>query len=282
MKDPYKIDLPLGFDIEGHRGCRGSLPENSISAFIKALELGVTTLEMDLVISKDKKVVVSHEPYFSHEICLTPEGKNISKEEESSFNIYQMNYEQIKKFDCGTKPHPRFPQQQKIFSIKPLFKDVIDISENHIKEKDYSKVQYNVEIKSTPEGDNLFHPEPGEYAELIYEILKEKNILERTIIQSFDIRALQYIHNKYPFIALSFLIENTLTPEQNLKNLGFTPNIYSPEYILVDQHLISFTKKQKMKIIPWTVNEPEKISRLVKLGVDGVITDYPDLFNKLK
>jgi len=83
-------------DIQGHRGCRGLMPENTIPGFIKAIELGVTTLEMDVVISKDKKVVVSHEPFLSHEICLTPDGKEISEADEKSYNLFQMTYDEIK------------------------------------------------------------------------------------------------------------------------------------------------------------------------------------------
>jgi len=273
-----KKDLPPGFDIEGHRGCRGLLPENSVPAFIKALELGVTTLEMDLVITKDKQVVVSHEPYFSHEISLTPEQTEIPADQERSFNIYQMDYEQVKKFDTGSKVHPRFLSQHKIKVYKPLLKEVIDIAENYTQEKKQKPIQYNVEIKSTPEGDRIFHPETEEFSELVYEVLKEKNILDRTIIQCFDIRPLQYLRKKDPSLKLSLLVENPLSPEFNLKILGFAPAIYSPDYKLVDEKLIKFAKTRSIKILPWTVNNAVDIRKLINFGVHGIITDYPDLF----
>src|SRR6188474_3759231 len=103
-----------GFDIQGHRGCRGLMPENTIPAMIKALDLGVTTLEMDVVISKDNKVVVSHEPWFESEITTKPDGSFIKPGEAMQYNIFQMSYDEVLKYDVGMKTHPRFPQQQKM------------------------------------------------------------------------------------------------------------------------------------------------------------------------
>ena len=99
-------------DIQGHRGCRGLLPENTIPAFLKAIELGATTLELDVVISKDKQVVVSHDPYLSHMICLNAKGEAISEEEEKEYNLYKMSYAEIAQCDCGSQPHPGFPEQE--------------------------------------------------------------------------------------------------------------------------------------------------------------------------
>src|SRR5215218_6256489 len=107
------------FDKQGHRGCRGLMPENTIPAMIKALELGVTTLEMDAVITKDKQVILSHEPFFNHEIATQPDGKPIMAAEERNFNIYRMTYFETQQFDVGMKPHPRFLQQQRIPAKKP-------------------------------------------------------------------------------------------------------------------------------------------------------------------
>lgn len=272
-------DLPPGFDVQGHRGCRGLLPENSIPAFLRALDLGVTTLEMDLVITKDKQVLVSHEPYFSHEISLTPEQKEITEHKEKIFNIYQMNYEQVKTFDTGSKIHPRFLTQGKIKVHKPLLIDVIDAAEKYTLEQKSKSIQYNVEIKSTPEGDRIFHPETKEFCELVYEVLKQKNILDRTMVQCFDIRPLQYLRKKDPSLKLSLLVENPLSPEFNLKILGFAPAVYSPDYRLVNEKLIQFAKTRSIKVLPWTVNNTEDIRKLIHLGVHGIITDYPDLFD---
>jgi glycerophosphoryl diester phosphodiesterase len=277
MKKPsLKIDMPAEFDIEGHRGCRGLLPENTIPAFLKALELGVNTLEMDVVITKDKQVLVSHDPFMSHEICRTPEGINITAEREKVYNIFQMNYEQVSQYDCGLKAHPRFPGQIKIAVSKPLLREVIDATEKFIKAHSIM-VNYNIEIKSSPDGDNIFHPDFEEFTELLIGVIAGKNIIKRTIIQCFDIRPLRYLRKKYPAITLSYLIENNFTPEENISTLGFVPDIYSPDYTLVNARLMRYARGKNMKILPWTVNNLSEIIRLQKMGVSGVITDYPDL-----
>src|SRR5262245_19024474 len=110
----------IHFDTQGHRGCRGLMPENTIPAMINALDLGVTTLEMDAVITRDNKVVMSHEPFFNHEIATKPDGSYVTEAEEKSLNIFLMTYDEVKKYDVGMKPHPRFPQQKKMNVVKPL------------------------------------------------------------------------------------------------------------------------------------------------------------------
>ncbi len=119
MPSDAAMELPV-FDKQGHRGCRGLMPENTIPAMLKAIDLGVTTLEMDVVITKDKKVILSHEPFFGNEITTRPDGSYIKFTEEQHYNIYQMNYDEVIKYDVGMKPHPRFPQQQKNESGKTI------------------------------------------------------------------------------------------------------------------------------------------------------------------
>jgi glycerophosphoryl diester phosphodiesterase len=270
------------FDLEGHRGCRGLMPENSIPGFIKAIDLGVTTLEMDVVISKDQKVVVSHDAFFSHEFCLKPDGSEIKEEEERSYKLFEMTYEEIKAFDCGSKVHPRFPKQVKMPVYKPLLEDVIDVAETHASTLNLPKLFYNIEIKSTVEGDNVFHPPFEVFTDLLINVLQKKGILDRTIVQCFDLRPLQYLHKTRPEVTLSFLVENTLSFQENLSMLGFIPAIYSPEYILVDHALMKFAKDNNMKVIPWTVNEVAEMKKLIEMGVDGLISDYVDRYEELK
>jgi glycerophosphoryl diester phosphodiesterase len=190
-----QISIPLfaqqKFDVQGKAGCRGIMPENTVAGMIKALQLGVTTLEMDAVISKDKQVVLSQEPYFNHEISLTPDGKAISLKDEKKYNIYKMNYDEVKKFDVGSKLHPRFPGQQKFKAYKPLLTELIDSVENYVKLNRLAKPDYSIETKLIRNGDNEFQPEPAEYVELIMTIIKKKKIEKRVIIQSFDVRTLQ-------------------------------------------------------------------------------------------
>lgn len=266
----------MKFDLEGHRGARGLLPENTIPAFIKALELGVTTLELDLAVSKDKKLIVSHEPWFSSEICCAPDGEPIAKEDEMRHLIYEMTYEEIARYDCGKRGHPRFPTQKLMAVSKPLFRDMVLAVEARRKELNLAPVDFNIETKSTPEGDNRLHPEPKDFVEIIYREIREPDILHRTILQSFDVRTLQEMQHLDPTVRLSLIVENELGFEENLRLLGFAPHIYSPRYQLVDETLIAKAHQLGVQVIPWTVNEVEEMKRLADLGIDGLITDYPD------
>ena len=269
------------FDTQGHRGCRGLMPENTITAMITALGLGVTTLEMDIIITKDKKVILSHEPFFNHEISTKPDGSTVIEKEERSLNIYQMMYEKVKKYDVGLKPHPRFIQQQKIKSIKPLLADVFDSVSQYMKMAKRPYPFFNIETKSLPTGDKIYHPEPKEFIELLMQVIKEKDMEKLVTIQSFDYRTLQYLHKNYPGIATAMLIEDTdrTSFEDQLKKLGFAANVYSPHYMLVTEELVKKCHAQNMRIIPWTVNDKTTIDHLTKLGVDGIISDYPNLFH---
>jgi len=281
VKKPGSSKLPA-FDKQGHRGSRGLMPENTIPAMIKALELGVTTLEMDAVITKDKKVILSHEPFFSHDIATQPNGKPVELTEERSFNIYQMTFFETQQFDVGTKPHPRFLQQQKIAVTKPLLADVIDSVENYCRIYKRPLPFYNIETKSQPVTDHVFHPSTEEFVDLVMQVVNQKGIADRVIIQSFDFRTLQVMNRKYPLIKTAALIEDfdKRKLQVQLDELTFIPTIYSPNYSLVTDELIKQCHLQKMKIIPWTVNDKSKIDQLIKMGVDGIITDYPDLFGE--
>ncbi|MDQ1140155.1 glycerophosphoryl diester phosphodiesterase [Pedobacter agri] len=270
------------FDIQGKAGARGIMPENTIEGMLKALDLGVTTLEMDAVISKDKKVVLSQEPYFNNEISLMPNGKPISLKDQKKYNIYKMDYEEVKKFDVGSKVHGRFPGQVKFKTYKPLLAETIDAAEAYIKDKRLPKPVYSIETKTIKNGDNDFHPEPDEFVELIMEIVNAKKISKRVIIQSFDMRTLQYLHEKYPKIQTSLLIDEKEPFEDYIDKLGFKPTIYSPYSVLVGKGLVDRCHAMGIKIIPWTVNSLKDIKYFMSLGVDGVITDFPNLMGQLK
>jgi glycerophosphoryl diester phosphodiesterase len=284
------------FDVQGHRGARGLMPENSIPAFLLALDSGVTTIELDLAVTHDGQLVVSHEPWMNASICLDSSGQNIDPKKEREFNIYKMEYEEVRKCDCGSKGNARFPEQKKIKTIKPLLKDVIVAVEDHIKSYSRYEVDYNIEIKSDPKGDNLFHPSPKEFSDLVIKVLNEQLPMRRVVIQSFDFRVLKYIHENYPKIRLAALVENTKSIDANLKALGFIPEIYSPAYQLLSADKVKYlhSKKpsngngnghgkgngnangKKLRVIPWTVNEIKDMEALKKMKVDGIITDYPN------
>ncbi|MEO8794298.1 MAG: glycerophosphodiester phosphodiesterase [Daejeonella sp.] len=268
-------------DIQGHRGCRGLMPENTVPAMLNALQLNVTTLEMDVVITSDKQVILSHEPFFSHEISLKPNSEPITEAEEKSFNIYKMTYDQTQTFDVGLKKHPRFPEQKKLAITKPLLSAVIDSAESFVSKNGLKKPFYNIEIKSAKEGDFIFHPAPEEYVKLVMKVIQEKNISDRVIIQSFDIRSLKIMHQNYPGIKTALLVEDNADIKSQLKNLGFKPDIYSPDYNLLNLKMIKYCHKKGIKVIPWTVNTISEMTNLIRLGVDGLITDYPDIAQKL-
>lgn len=270
------------FDKEGHRGCRGLMPENTIPAMLKAIDLGVTTIEMDALITKDKQVILSHDAYFNRDITTKPNGEYVTPQEEKSLVLYQMPYEEIVRYDVGLKPNPHFPQQQKVKAVKPLLLHVIDSVEAYCKARHIPPVFYNIETKTNPATDNQYHPEPKEFVDLLLAVVFGKKIEDRVIIQSFDIRTLQYIHQQYPTIKTSLLISGAdkRTLAQQVSDLGFTPTIYSPAYQIVTKELIDQCHQQKMKVVPWTVNDLATIQQLKAIGVDGIITDYPNLFNE--
>ncbi|HEX8333385.1 MAG TPA: glycerophosphodiester phosphodiesterase [Segetibacter sp.] len=269
------------FDLQGHRGARGLMPENTIPAMKVAIDHGVTTVELDVVISKDNKVVVSHDPYFNELITTTPEGKHLTKKEAEELVLYQMMYDEIKKYDVGLKPHPNFPKQQKIKVHKPLLSELIDSVEDYAKSKGKS-IRYNIEIKSKKSGDGVNHPAPENFSELVLAVIKGKNILNRTTIQSFDIRPLQYIHKAHPVVTLSYLVEKTTQSiEDQFAALGFQPQTYSPNYAILTKEAVAYCHQRKIKVLPWTVNNLSEMNKLIELGVDGIISDYPDLFAQL-
>jgi glycerophosphoryl diester phosphodiesterase len=270
------------FDVQGHRGARGLLPENTIPGFLLAIDSGVTTIELDVVVTKDKQVVVSHEPWMSPAICLDPSGSPLKPKEEKKFNIYQLTYDEVRQFDCGSLGNTDFPQQKKMVISKPLLSEVIAAVENHIKSYASYEVDYNIEIKSSPEGDKKFHPGVEEFSDLVYNLLDQYLPLERIVVQSFDFRVLKYWHKKYPHIRLSALVENNKSIDSNLTTLGFKPSVYSPYHKLLSKEKVNYLHKQKIRVIPWTVNEVSEMLSLKGMGVDGFITDYPDRAKKYK
>ncbi|MDN3619865.1 glycerophosphodiester phosphodiesterase family protein [Polaribacter undariae] len=261
------------FDLQGHRGARGLSPENTIQAFEKALELGVNTLELDVVISKDHKVVVSHEPWLNENVTLDAKGNRITKEEASAFNMYKNKYKKIKSYDVGSIGNPKFLEQKKEKAHKPLLSEVIAFSEAENEE-----IRYNIEIKSNPNDEkNGFQPAVAEFSDLVINQLKKAKLpINRITVQSFDPRVLEYIHKKYPTFTLAFLTyQNDF--ETNMKMLSFVPKIYSPYFVLLNKDEVKTIHNNKMKVIPWTVNKKEDMVNLLKMSVDGIITDYPNI-----
>ena len=269
------------FMLVGHQGARGIMPENTIEGMIKALDLNVNVLNMGVVISKDGEVVLSHEPYFNNEISTRPDGKPISFKDEKKYNMFEMDYEEIRKFDVGTKVHSRFPGQMKIKAYKPLLGEVIDSVEAYVKEHKLERPIYNIETALIRKGDGIFQPDASVFIEKIMEIVKEKRLTKRVIIQSLDMRTLQYLHEYFPSIKTSLMIDEKQDFEESVAALGFTPTYYSPYYVLVGKGLVDRCHAAGVKIMPWTVNTSKDMRYLIGLGVDGLITDYPNQYTHI-
>lgn len=267
------------FDWEGHRGSRGLMPENTIPAMTYALELGVNTLEMDAMITSDSQVILSHDPYFNPAITTLPDGSYLDSSRADSLRIYHMTFTETQRYDVGLKPYPAFPRQQKMAVTKPLLADVIDSSEAWCRTHNRALPWYNIETKTDPSTDNLNHPDPKTVVDLLMKVIHSRKVEDRVIIQSFDFRTLKYLHEKYPDIATAALVEDfdkkTLT--EQLDDLGFSPDIYSPNWQLVTPQLVEDCHKEHIRVVPWTVDDPARIDTLRQWGIDGVITDYPDL-----
>lgn len=276
-KAPEMSKVKSNLDIQGHRGCRGLMPENTIPAFTKALELGVTTLEMDLVISADSQIIVSHEPYFRAGIAVDPSGKKVTKSSEKDHNIFQLNYEQIKQYELGTLPDKNHPNRIDIATYKPLFSEVVHMTKQFCEEKGQQLPFFNIEIKSEEKYDGIYHPDINTFTQLVIDQVKLLDIEEKTCIQSFDLRALQITKEIAPELTTALLIMNRKSPEKNIAELGFKPDIYSCYFKLVNGELIDYCSQEDIKVIPWTVNTASDMKAMIEIGVDGIISDYPDL-----
>ena len=286
------------------------MPENTIAAMLNGVKLGVKTLELDVVISGDGKVVVSHDAYMSSDFMRKPDGTDISKDEERKYALFKMTYDSISRFDAGTKPHLRFPSQMKMKTHKPLLSDLIDSVEAYVKLNKLKPVYYNIETKLSPDGDGVYNPDPDVFVNAMMKVINSKSIKKRLTVQSFDVRTLQILHRTEPAIKLSLLafgkaqvLEKLKTQglsvadekklkqsplfngkgglEDDLKKLGFTPDIYSPYYSSVDAQMVAKVHALKMQILPWTVDEEKDMAALGQLGVDGIITNSPDKLVKL-
>jgi len=268
---------------EGHRGTRGLMPENTIPAMKKGLEAGANIIEVDIYITKDKQVLIAHDPMVNVNHSLYEDGKEIAKEDARKYIWHQMNYADIRKFDVGSKPYNGWPQQEKIKTYMPLLGELIDSVEEFTTARKLTPAIYNIEVKTSPQYDTLgYNAGPEEMIKAVMDVVKSRSIGNRFYIQSFDVRPLQEVHKKYPGVTIGFLTGSAnVTLDNNLAQLGFTPDIYSPHYKMVTPEMATACKQHRMKLVPWTVNTVEEMKALIKMGVDGIITDYPNFFSQL-
>ena len=273
----YDVDMSEYVDVQAHRGGAGLMPENTIEAMKHALDMGVNTLELDLQLSKDGLVVVSHDPYFHHRYAIRPDGSYVEKDDPKEY-IYTMPYSEVAKYDVGSRESEVWPGKACIKTVKPLANDLIDFVENYTKENGLSPVRYNIEIKSKDaagEGQNW--PTYDRFVTECCKFLHSKQLDDRLVVQSFDVRALNYMHEKYPEFILSYLVDaNAPDFDTYMGYLKFTPQWLSPHHTITDEALVQKCREKGIKLVPWTVDKPEDIKRILDLGVEAIISNYPD------
>lgn len=278
---------PVSFYNVGHRGARGIMPENTIPAFEKGIEVGANTIEFDVHITKDHKVVIYHDASFTPSYTTKPDGTDISNDERKQYTFYQMNYADIRKFIIGEKEYPAYPEQERLKTYAPLLSEMIDSIENFTRRNHYPPVVYLLEIKSGAKTDGTEQPAPEAYMRIMMNVLKPylNKIKGRLIIQSFDMRPLQVLHRTHPSIPLGYLTgDKSKSVAENIETMGFVPAFYNPYFSLVNPDFLKECNTRGMKVLPWTVNDASEMKKLKAMGVDGIITDYPgkvtELMNK--
>ena len=265
-------------EVQAHRGGMGLWPENTIVAMKNAIDLGVDVLELDLLISRDSLVVVSHEEVMSSEYVTKPDGSRVTKAEEGSLVLFKMPYDSIRCYDTGLAGDSRYPVRARIAACKPLLSELLDETESYARMKGIRNLRYNIEIKASKGKEKSgMAPDYKTFTDLCMAVILYKQLGNRVTIQSFDVRVLNYLHEKYPGTRTSYLIYLSATDfDKNLAKLNFVPDVYSPKYTFVDAATVAKAHAAGMEILPWTADEESDLRKLARLGVDGVITNYPD------
>ena len=221
-------------------------------------------------------MLVSHEPYFRSGLSIAPDGTPVSEEDEKNHNIYQLDYEEVKKYDVGSLPDERYPELENVKTYKPLLKQVVDKARHYAYTFSTPFPDFNIEIKRSPDYDNIYHPDVQTFVDLVLAEVEDLDIFNNTIIQSFDLESLRLVKSKSPRIRTALLIENEESVTANINELGFKPDIYSCYFKLLKKEDIDYCHEKDILVIPWTVNERVDIQAMLDLGVDGIISDYPD------
>ena len=252
--------------IFGHRGCRGIYPENTIEGFKKAISYGVDGIELDVVVNKNQELVISHESYIDTNYCLT------NKFDNESLNIYKMNIAEIQKIDCGSKFVKEFPNQLKVMERKPTFKEF---------KKELNEYNGDIlfEIKCEYNLVNEYFPDYENYAKIIFKETRYSKHLNKIYFMSFDYRILNELFKIMPNSKYIYLSSNKEF-EQEMKLLNFEPFGVGLDYNIISQKTIDLVNNKKQSIYGWTINDEENSKSLTSMGLDGVITDYPNIIKK--
>ncbi len=259
--------------IFGHRGCKGLLPENTIISFKKALDLGVDGIEWDVVVSKDNELIISHEPYIDTNYCKKINADNKAHSSDD-LNIYKMSTKEVKSFDCGSSFVKNYPDQKLSFQTKPTVKEAF----NELKK--YNPIIL-FEIKSSEKNYGFYQPYPEEYAEIITKEIKGYEHIENILFMSFDPELLNSLNKLMPnqkYILLNYNPLNNF--EKCLSFLKFKPYAIGLYFPLINTETINKSHANNIQVFAWTVNDIKIGDELKTLGVDGIISDYPNLFLK--
>ena len=276
------------FSIQGHRGARGLLPENTIESCCRAVALGVDGLEIDVVVSKDNQLVVSHEPWMSPLFCSFPNGNAVDTE---GVLLKNLTVSEIQQYDCGSRGNARCPTQVPTRAYKPTFYELVTAVHAFCEKENLKKPFWNIEVKSHPKWYGRFVPIPSIFARLLINELKKLGFNDNSnfYVSSFDPQFLRAFRKQtpsrysrdVPSVYLAFLTENRLSFRQNMRNLGFKPAIYSPYHKFLNKKTIETAHKYGVKVMTWTVNDPKTANILRGWQIDGLITDFPNLIEHI-
>ena len=244
--------------IHGHRGARAVLPENTIPAFEHAIAAGADVLELDLAVTKDNVVVVSHDPHVNPVIC---------KDAPPKLAIRELTLEQLKRFDCGSLKNPVYPKQQPVPGTRiPTLDEVFALATR-------GNFGFNIETKIFAKQPQLA-PAPEEFARLVLENIRRHKLENRVILQSFDFRTLHAMKKLAPKMRLSALYEGQPKSFVSIATEAGA-GIVSPQYKLVTKEQVDEAHRAGLQVVPWTANTPEDWQHLIDYGVDAIITDDP-------
>lgn len=256
--------------VHGHRGSRAVKPENTLAAMAEALRVGADVLEMDLVITKDKIPVLSHERVINKDICQYEDGRPVKE----SIPFISLTLKEVKKFDCGTKKNLKFPKQIPVPGEKiPTLEEVFQLVQNS-KEASAKKVEFNIETKIEVDHPDL-SPPPEEFAKLVLEVIRKFNMKDRVILQSFDFRTLRAARAEMPDLRTSTLVEGFFSNVIKIAREE-KPQFMSPDFSLLSAKKVSELQGMGVKVVPWTLNKESEWRNAVSWGVDGIITDDPE------
>ena len=272
-------------DLQGHRGARGLYPENTLAAFDAAVRYGMTTLELDLHYTADQRFVVFHDDELSEENCVLPTDRELP-----SMVLHELTLEQIQSVDVGSPRNPKFPKQTLLPPTPPLaFREFLEAIRSRSQEQaEYRGVRFNIELKLAPE--SVEQIDLVQVAHQLVAILDEYGIRSCSTIQSFHIPFIAIVEKEIGDIRTSALFSPSRFQGLQLK-LGMSANsdkiirqaleakadILSPHFLYASKSFIERCHEHGLEVIPWTVNDPKIILQLFQNGIDGIISDYPDL-----